>query len=86
MKGFNFYFFFALLFVSSLINADLYATFRFNRFTICWVEFFLVLISLMLHRYGKYSEATPLYISVHVVYKCTIYRAIFALFWLYYSP
>lgn len=86
MKGFNFYFFFALLFVSSLINADLYATFHFNRFTICWVEFFLVLISLMLHRYGKYSEATPLYISVHVVYNCKIYRAIFALFWLYYSP
>lgn len=27
MKGFNFYFFFALLFVSSLINADLYADF-----------------------------------------------------------
>lgn len=80
MIGFNFFFFLALLFVSILINADWYATFCFNRFTICWVEC-LFPFSQMPHHYGQYSKATQLYISVHVVYYCTIYRAISVLFW-----
>lgn len=84
MKGFNFYFFFAFFFVLSLINVDLYVIFRFNRFIICWVEFFLVLIFLMFYRYGKYFKVILFYISVYVVYNCTIYRVIFVLFWFYY--